>query len=601
MKNERSRLLRHFDRTNTVTALVISFIFALIFGLLNPLDIFFANRADFFVSLSEALRSLLLPSFLTFLAVLLILFLALLLHKAVFEMLKYVLLGITAAAYCQELFLNGKMILGDNGTNLGEITSTEETVNLLIHFAVIAFFVILAASRWMPGRKEASSEADAAGNDSDGGFISRNIVAYAFAGILLMKAIGFGSAYAGAVKDSHIGKNDAPVTVDFYSYEPTVSFSKDQNICVFVVDMFDSTWCDAFLELYPEVREELEGFTFYQNNTAWYCDTFPSVCSILTHEGYDWSISREAYFEQAWAGDSVLSVLKDNGYQINLVLDAPVTYGDSSLIRDYCDNFVAPENLEQEVDRKTLRRILYHLSFSRILPYAFKVLVPNELGAVSEVEYLIISSKEPEKVTIDTVNNLTDIHLYEYVRSAEFDAECEKDVCTIIHLNGAHDENLPLAEEMGAEKGEVIQRTIRANFETMLYYIRSAKELGVYDQTTFVILADHGSRFDDLYDDSLHLIKPTLPTLMIKPANAERSPFRYDSETGLSNEMFMASILEYAGIAHQEYGYSYQDIISSRQVVPREFVWRERTTTKKDHYIITGDARDFSNWKEADG
>ena len=580
--------------------MIVSFSIAFVMGLINPFEIMLVNSQDFSVSYSDAFRCLLIPALLCFLAVLFVLFIALMIHRSVFEILRSVFLGVMVSSYCQELFLNGKMIVGDNGTTIAELSDTEVSINFFIHFAIIAFCVIMSARKFIPSREPAPAQTVAPAQNAEGNFFSRNIIAYIFLCIILMKTIGFASTYAANTKATLNSADRSTPESHFFSYVPTTSFSKDQNnIYVFIVDMLDTFWCDDFLEMYPEVMDELDGCTFYQNNTSQYANTFPSVCSMLGAEPYDAS-SREAYFERIWNGENTLSILKEHGYQVNLIMDKSYSFGDDSLIEPFCDNYVVPEGLTQELDVNVLRRILYHLSFSRTSPYAIKRMIPNELTSISNVEYITVSCKEQESTTPSAVNTNSDTHLYEYLQSAEFHANCEHGVFTIIHLNGAHDTNEPLVEMMGFNKGNAIQNTIRANFETILYYVRSAKELGVYDQTTFIILGDHGQRTKEIRDDDYHLINPTLPALLIKPANADHAPFKYDRFTGLSSSMFMASVLEFAEIDHQKYGYSYQDIEQSQQIIARDFFWQESDSPKKEHYIITGDARDFSNWIKAD-
>lgn len=594
MKKGFSCLFRHFKKADIISSLIVSFSIALIMGLINPLEIMVVNSGDFFVPVSDGLRCLWTPALLIFIAVLLTLFAALMIHKAAFEILRSVFLGVTVSSYCQELFLNGKMAVGDNGALIGEISDIELSANFLIHFAIISVFIIIAASKFMPIRKQEPAKADTQVPNAASRFFSQHIAVYLFLCITVMKAVGFSSTYfAKNNNDTGSAAHNIPNSA-FFSYDPTASFSGNgNNIYVFIVDMLDTFWCDDLLELYPEVRDEMAGFTFYQNNTALYSHTFPSVCCMLTDTQYKHNALDQDYFDMIWKEENTLSVLKENGYQVNLILDESYSFGNSTVIKPFCDNYVTPEDLEQELNKKILRRILYNLSFSRTTPYFIKMEIPDELSAVSNVDYVTLSCKEQENTTPAIINTNSDTHLYEYLQAAEFNADCENNVLTIIHLNGAHDENEQLTEKTAFDKGDLLQKTLRANFEMILKYIRSARELGVYDRTTFIILGDHGQR-SGVYDENQALISPTLPALLIKPANAEQIPFRYDRYTGLSHEMFMASVLEYAGIDHQKHGCSYQDIEKSQQIITRDFFWLKGIPK---HYLITGDARDFSNWK----
>ena len=296
MKRVVSFLFRNFDKSSIISSLIISFSIAFIMGLLNPLEIMVVNSQDFYVSISDAFRCLCPSALLGFFVVLLLLFAALMIHKAAFAILRSFFLGVTVSAYCQELFLNGKMIIGENDTTLGQVSYLESSLNFLIHFAIISTFIIIAASRFMPSRKTAPAKEDAQIQKSEHPFFSRNIVAYLFLCITIMKTVGFSSTYFANKNSDANGSAHKELNSLCFSYVPTTSFSSNRNnIYVFIVDTLDTFWCDDFLEMYPEVKDEMPGFTFYQNNMSLYSNTFPSVCSMLTDNRYDGS-SRQAFF-----------------------------------------------------------------------------------------------------------------------------------------------------------------------------------------------------------------------------------------------------------------------------------------------------------------
>ena len=76
MKQTQAFQFINFNRSRVITALLISLSTALIFGLINPLDLFWCNRAELFVSLTEVLQCLLFPMCMVFFAVLLLLLIA---------------------------------------------------------------------------------------------------------------------------------------------------------------------------------------------------------------------------------------------------------------------------------------------------------------------------------------------------------------------------------------------------------------------------------------------------------------------------------------------------------------------------------------------
>jgi len=121
------------------------------------------------------------------------------------------------------------------------------------------------------------------------------------------------------------------------------------------------------------------------------------------------------------------------------------------------------------------------------------------------------------------------------------------------------------------------------------------RELGVFDNSSIIIVGDHGFHAAPWY--------PTT-SLLIKPPGAT-GRLMYNSEAELSNAYFGASLLEMANIAHSELGLSYFDIINGAPPPPRRFYhdwgWNSYIDSKRTMaiwriYEVTGDAMDSSSW-----
>ena len=128
------------------------------------------------------------------------------------------------------------------------------------------------------------------------------------------------------------------------------------------------------------------------------------------------------------------------------------------------------------------------------------------------------------------------------------------------------------------------------------------KRLGVWDDSTIIILGDHGrppNETDGMFNQKL---KSAITTaLLIKPAGSENVPIVYDRDSELSNDFFGASILEYAGIDHSSCGLSYNDVIEN-DLHPERYLQSVKfinygALKYTARYRITGDARDFGNWE----
>lgn len=174
---------------------------------------------------------------------------------------------------------------------------------------------------------------------------------------------------------------------------------------------------------------------------------------------------------------------------------------------------------------------------------------------------------------------------------------------TFIHLNGAHGQNESVSALYNDPESQGFDRisTARGVYEIIFEYLRQMKKLGVYDNSTIIIVGDHGRVASGL-DNGMNELNFAITTgLLIKPAQSGLEPLKIDSKSELSNDFFMASIFEYAGIGHSAYGYSYNDIINGNLHPDRyqqTFQYVEAgEIIYKTLYKITGDARDFDNWE----
>ncbi|WP_044975729.1 sulfatase-like hydrolase/transferase [Ruminococcus sp. HUN007] len=598
---KKSNFLTKIDKAGLTKNTLISLAVTLIFCVITPIDVILINQNNFSVSYSEMISCIVLPAILVLFVCFMLMNVLYTINRKIYEIFKMLILCVTVSFYCQELFMNGKMVRSDLGTTIGNITYVEESLNVLIHFIMIFFPTVLLS--YYLFAQSSKNETDVFAH-IDHKFIKNKLPVIIMGCILIMKSVGLVSDFVNFNPEKYDSKGNS--NGRFFSYEPTVSFSKENNIYVFIMDRFDSFWCDEFLETYPEVKDELEGFTFYQNNISAYTNTFPSITNMFTHIDYDGSEWYE-YFDKAWSGENVFSVLNNNEYKVNLILDESATYGSSSRLSPFCDNTMVPEDLEREIDEKKLREIIFKLSFLRMVPYTFKYRLDNALSDIMNQTYIVYRSEDLDKIHMGKVGLKSDEKIYDYTEKASFNAYSENKVVTAIHLNGAHDTNKALNQKIVfSNNGDNIYKTIRANFETVLRYIRASKDLGVYDNTTFIILGDHARAPESYYDNNNQnkLKKPLVTALLVKPPHTSQFEFKTDDKSQLSNTMLFASILEYAGIDHSKYGDSFNDIIKSKKDVPRKFhtyLWHGVGKVDSLHeYVVNGDARDFSNWELAD-
>ena len=175
-------------------------------------------------------------------------------------------------------------------------------------------------------------------------------------------------------------------------------------------------------------------------------------------------------------------------------------------------------------------------------------------------------------------------------------AEGERGAFRFIHLMGDHapytlDEN---AQRVSGESTDKYRQGAGA-LKIASEYLRQLKELGVYDNSTIVITADHGD-----YDWTAKLKQPVSPILLVKPAGADSAVPCQVSEVPTGHMDYAATIREAVGLNVQEP--TVFEVGDEPRV--RYFYNNEQDQTPDSahadlgewEYKVDGHALDFSSW-----
>lgn len=578
------KLLSSIDKKSEILIVLLSLAFSFTVWFFTPAEIFLRNQGEFIVNSQQVIYPMLIVSIVIAACSILIQNLLLVFSKSIYMVVSRLMFGLLVAFYVQELFFNGDMnrITGDEEL-LHTITPWKKYLNagLMYLIAVLPMFFSVCAM------KHPEKKLYQLGN----GYL----IPYLSCIIVAMQTVGFVST---ALNYTFNQFDRSPGKV--FSCAPMASFSPENNVTVFLMDRFDGEYLDSMLENYPEIYGELEGFTFYQNNLSHYTNTFPSMTHMLTHELYkggSWS----SYFDRAWSGDTVLDELRRNGYHVNLMLDNPTTFGDPSQMVERCNNIAQEGEVYQYnyLGENGVVPTMTALSLGKLSPYILK---PSYLGGITaDFSANYISMNQNPALLPSAIGADSDLTFYNYIKEHPFTADGEKSF-TFVHLNGCHDN---VEEVKALYNGEFREcsfgtsDTARAELEILFTYFNQMKAAGVFEQSTIIILGDHG-RPPDLYGWFTELDSPITTALLIKPAHSEQVPLQIDAESELSNDFLVPSILEYAGIPHEAYGISYQDVITQKLHPEREIecmMWGGIGSIESIiTYRVTGHARDFANW-----
>jgi len=614
--------------------LTISFASAFTLFLYTPLDMYLNNPADFVVSWRFLLPPLLVAFLLCFIAISVVLILiyhkkvmagviilsllglmvvaarfVLILFSAVFTymivavfvaIVAWVLLlkilnddaltiailgmwGVIIAAYVQTLFLNGNMvaIMGQQ-TEYGVFTFSN-IANILIWVAIIIAPLCIWATFKIKKKDFRFEKA----------FVLSLVI------VSGMQVVGLVST--AVTTDLPEGYDENPV---YFTYDAAVSFNPENNVLVFVLDTLDVRVIRHTFEAYPHLWDYLDGFTLYENNVAQHFGTIPSLVSMLTghHKEGPWVHAPE-YKPEAWAQHGFIDTLRENEFRTNLYLCLISAFSDNEQIEHRADNQRMPERVK--ANTRTILSTTTRLSLGRLSPYVLKNTWLSTIAPDFGSHFFYIEVENEHAVFIPVVGIHSDMRFHRFITQAEFSADSEESVFTFIFLNGPHangDRNDPGSNgfHFDEESGEIWQggsRTdvVRANFETLNFFFNRMKEIGVYDNTTIIITGDHGLR------DQI----PETVSLFLKPKNST-GPIIVDTTTELSHINFQASILEAAGLPHDDYGTSYFDIINGTVPAPSTRIMyvlgrrhnEPHALIEGDYGVwkIVGDANERENW-----
>ena len=592
--------MKRINRSGFLQCLLLGATFGLTICFFSPYEIVRTNQSEFLIESGQIVKALLLTSIIAVILTSLVLLVLYALNKVIFRLVRSLIAGFILCGYIQMLFYNGKM---QPFNNINPSTAVQEfslfsIINLVI--MAILFFGPVIVTAYVIDKEKKDGRTRTAPS---------KVLTYLVAVVLAMQT-------AGALQNTFGIKtieydNEYPKILSYLSYDGVTTLSKDNNVIVFLVDRLDGDWLNTTLECYPELYQELEGFTFYRDNISCYSLTFPSAPQLVTGKeftGVTWS----DYLTYAWSGTNYLSVLRNGGYSTNLILDENTTYINLKDVAQYADNVYKPTRQEiQNAD--SLYRINYinsggivpvflRLSMARLVPYICKEAFTADLHGNPSERFVEIL-KESKDRHLGPVVNQTDDNFYSYLLDVGVNSTSDRATFAFIHLNGSHNPDETTAKRApdgGAAAPNETIATTRGAFVILGEYFKQMKQLGVFDNSTIIVLGDHGRQPYEILDEK-KIDSPIVTGLLVKPRNEGRNKLVVDSETQLSNEYIPATILEAAGLDHSAYGVSIQDIVKDRLSLERTirfyyFYGYFNPYIQVCTYRINGNGRDFSNW-----
>jgi len=360
--------------------------------------------------------------------------------------------------------------------------------------------------------------------------------------------------------------------------------SSTNNIIVFLVDATDESVIRDLGQASDFSFGPLEGFTSFDQNAARYQETFPALPFMLTGADYLWNQLRSAYFRNAYDTSSFLPELKRLGFRINMYTAAEDLYWLPDDVTRLIDN-LSPA--KPKVNYPAMMGAMVRLSAFSRSPLSLQPSLWLDPDAFSGT--LQGSAGQAAPYVID------DVALYKQILDHPLRIAGPQPQFSLIHMFAAHQ---PFTMD---DQGQRVPSTSRlkqaeGTFKIIYTYLDQLRALGLYDSSTILIMADHGTH---LPWQQRVLTAPLLPSLLVKPANAPHTPLQHSSApTYMTN--FQATIMQAAGGDPAPFGQTYFQVPEDA-VITRRFYWIRPAigsyTGELQVFDITGDALDFRNWR----
>ena len=500
------------------------FLFVFMIGIFGPTEVFFGNYKELGFVYGEFGW--------TFLIVGLIIstgatFLITLLPQCLKKVMLALLWGASIAGYVQIMFLN-KGIDQIGVTAEGYIPDSKRVIVnavfwiiVLVAAIAVAFF---AKKKWS------------------------RIIQLTTTVLLLVQVVAYGSLFLTADPEAFHYKNSEKCL----DMQQQFTISANENIIVLLFDNLPSEWFEEARAAYPDITAGLEDFTYYNNADCNYYGTYPSFIHLLTGNPLKLNLSVDDYFKECWDNEKTnayFDILHSHNYKMNVYsyLSEVITGGNSLDIAQGKVNNVVEKEEEREVNHTLLYKTLLQMSLYRCMPEYFKpgFDVKNEQYA-SIVTYPnnIMRYTNPDFYTELVKNGLT--------------IDDSGNYFVVNHLNGAH-------EFINNEKCEYTQEedrddVIKGIFVLAAEYVRQIKESGAYDDSTIIIMTDHGTG------------RNAQPIFFIKEPNETHDNMQ-ETNAPVSFDNFVPTLVEILGEDHTMFG---QSIHEFKQDERRERVFYDR-------------------------
>ena len=563
-----------------VYGVIAAFFFVFTIYFVAPLEIVAGASNDLVYSMGDVWWTLLLPDLGIIVGITLILTL---LRGRAFQIALVVVFAVGLCAYVQALFLNVGLPAADGATIIWADHMPMQIISTIVWLAIIAGLVVFGV---LKGRR------------------AQGVVAIAAAFLIIVQGIGLASL---ALTPADNGQSEAANAKVVMTEDQLFTVNPNHNVIVFVLDTFDTAYLKRIeRDFNPNILDGLTGFTNYENATSAMIPTRFAIPEMMTGQMPSFDEPFSVYTQERYARSDFLDKIYDANYSIGLYTDSlristlsqEEQYGITSKT---VNMHPLPNSM---INYWGCVYSLYQMGQYRDVLWPFKWAFWYYTDEINRSLVLGDEATAPD----ETIYLIDDVRYCN--RLCEFGLTLEEGnydgAYRFIHLLGSHypfsyDEE---ANFIGDDQSNVFRQTQGA-MHIVYTYIDQLKKLGVYENTTIIVTADHG-----YWTIVLEPIEETsTPIMFVKPeqsAELDAQPIITD-EKPVSHLDLQATVLDAIGLDWSEYssrdewaGYSMFGYIDPNRI--RYYLTTDSepdlTEVQFREYRIDGNALDWNNWHE---
>ena len=278
----------------------------------------------------------------------------------------------------------------------------------------------------------------------------------------------------------------------YLSDEGIFEVSAEENVIIFVLDAFDDAYFQEILQEEPgRYKEVFEDFTHFKNASAGAGATKVGMPAIIAGETYPGEISYTEYIKQSFDKDGLYTEFKKQNYDVRF-------YTEPTFIPDESGNLVNNQvSTGYSVSSYTqLAEKYLSLTLYKYVPHILKRFFWIYTGDFDQYK----DGNSSRRYEVD------DEKFFKDLQKDGLQINQTKKIFRLFHLNGTHPP-FKINEYAQVVNSEDTSKICQGKGALYIVekYISQLKELGIYDSSTIIVMADHGR--ENVYEHGLLVVK----------------------------------------------------------------------------------------------